>query len=524
MHRLIAREVQEREELQLPKPSQEVKHQELKDHVPKDTGGNRPGCEVKDTEKGLANTFTLDPRFGQPVDPKEIRWFCPLLALEKFAHRWLRREYVALVHARFFADGKYWNREWDLFYIHSLDEHKPLLLIPQTSFASLLSDIQREFPYLDLDPDDPFYLAAGIVVQFPEHPRFLPRFLGCCTSKAELKVMVENIPPFLQGAHYPRSSASPTPEMRFKFKQIVEDLERQDHAKAEKAKKQRERERLGRELKKLEQLRRAQRYLGLRPHRSRMSLPHCPLRIFDPNSPVPHLFDQDLVFIAFDVEAYEHNPSVITELGIAILDSRDIQGVAPGKTGSNWFDKIRTRHIRINENSHLKNRDYVNGCEDRFEFGESEFLDFRHVSKLVAQVIKDVCKYEPHPNPEAAHFAHVPPVSTTLPGSGVTSGKISDSKAQAQPVRRKFALIGHAPIGDCNMIASMGCNPLNYANLLEVLDTGKLFEAWRNEQQPRSLTYIIDALGFVAWHPHNAGNDAVYSLWAFLGTCVQASI
>ena len=82
-------------------------------------------------------------------------------------------------------------------------------------------------------------------------------------------------------------------------------------------------------------------------------------------------FEQEasVVFVCVDVEAYERNTKLVTEIGIATLDTKDIASVVPGEEGANWMSCIRARHFRINEHKHLNNVDFVAGCADRFEFG-----------------------------------------------------------------------------------------------------------------------------------------------------------
>lgn len=79
--------------------------------------------------------------------------------------------------------------------------------------------------------------------------------------------------------------------------------------------------------------------------------------------------EESVVFVCVDVEAYERNTKLITEIGIATLDTEDITSVVPGEGGTNWISCIRARHFRINEHKHLNNVDFVAGCADRFEFG-----------------------------------------------------------------------------------------------------------------------------------------------------------
>jgi hypothetical protein len=90
---------------------------------------------------------------------------------------------------------------------------------------------------------------------------------------------------------------------------------------------------------------------------------------FDPEKLPPFEQEDSVVFVCIDVEAYERNASLITEIGIATLDTVDIKSLAPGESGTNWMAMIRARHFRINEYKHLHNSEFVQGCADKFEFG-----------------------------------------------------------------------------------------------------------------------------------------------------------
>lgn len=78
---------------------------------------------------------------------------------------------------------------------------------------------------------------------------------------------------------------------------------------------------------------------------------------------------KDFVLVCFDVEAIERPPNPISEIGIAILDTRDIAKTAPGPVGEEWWPLIKAHHLRVRELSALVNRDYVHGCPDAFNFG-----------------------------------------------------------------------------------------------------------------------------------------------------------
>jgi hypothetical protein len=90
---------------------------------------------------------------------------------------------------------------------------------------------------------------------------------------------------------------------------------------------------------------------------------------FDPVKPTPFEPEGEVVFVCIDVEAVERNQNLITEIGVATLDTKDIAHLAPGEKGENWMKMIRPRHFRINEQKHHVNHEFVVGCPDKFEFG-----------------------------------------------------------------------------------------------------------------------------------------------------------
>jgi hypothetical protein len=90
---------------------------------------------------------------------------------------------------------------------------------------------------------------------------------------------------------------------------------------------------------------------------------------FDPAKPTPFEPEGEVVFVCIDVEAVERNQNLITEIGVATLDTKDISHLAPGEKGENWMKMIRPRHFRVNEQKHHVNHEFVVGCPDKFEFG-----------------------------------------------------------------------------------------------------------------------------------------------------------
>ena len=250
-------------------------------------------------------------------------------------------------------------------------------------------------------------------------------------------------------------------------------------------------------------LRRTQRYLGLLPRQHTedpLSIPNltwdelqtaqqeytnrpsrATLPAIDLSQPVPHPFDNSVVFICVDVESFERNHNLITEIGISTLDTNDLVNLAPGEGGVNWQGALRARHFRIIENNHLVNKDFIAGCADRFEkvFGESEFISIKDAPQIVASCFR-------HP------FSGMPSISEW--NESTTEGIAN----------RNIVLVGHDTATDIAYLRSLGYDISNLKSLLECLDTATLFRALKYESNARSLGSILLDLDLMGWNLHNA--------------------
>lgn len=78
---------------------------------------------------------------------------------------------------------------------------------------------------------------------------------------------------------------------------------------------------------------------------------------------------ENVIFFCVDIEALERPPNPVSEVGIAVLDSKDIRNIPPGACGRNWWPLIRAHHLRTHEYAGLVNHRFVAGCPDYFDFG-----------------------------------------------------------------------------------------------------------------------------------------------------------
>jgi hypothetical protein len=105
----------------------------------------------------------------------------------------------------------------------------------------------------------------ALVSRFPDHPRCTPRYLGRSRSREDYDKMLENVPD-------PKTDYPPLDDLSLEaFKQLMEDSFEAQRAKNKASKAKKQQERLVKQKTLMDQFRRAQRYLGLRPTISRAS-------------------------------------------------------------------------------------------------------------------------------------------------------------------------------------------------------------------------------------------------------------
>ncbi|KAI4671084.1 uncharacterized protein J4E88_009482 [Alternaria novae-zelandiae] len=418
--------------------------------------------------------------------------FTPIQALSKYPYKYCDKSHMQDIASAFFDQGKFWQREWDLYYVWDIEEtSKPFVLVRESQVLALLGEINKHLN-LSLRISDQ-QREEGLLVQFPDHPRCLPRYLGRSHSREDVDSMAENAP----NEHFRAAGESSHPPLEQPtledFKQLMENLAEAQKAKnkANKAKKQQER--LGKNKSMTDQFKRASRYLGLRDSIQNPSLSTLSPAV-DPSQPAPFPFDQSVVFVCVDVESYERAHHKITEVGVATLDTRELVGVPPGVDGEAWREKIRARHFRIKEHRHLVNSEFVAGHPDSFKFGHSTFISLKEAASHVA-----ACFHAPFAAENGDDFlSHFDPTE-----------------------KRNIVFLGHDTLGDVRYLQQLGYDPMKVENILEAMDTATMYKVWRREQQPTSLGRIMNAFDVPAWFLHNAGNDAVYTVWAMLAICVK---
>ena len=281
-----------------------------------------------------------------------------------------------------------------------------------------------------------------------------------------------------------------------RFKAFVREIELKDQAKHRKTEEQsalRKLQRFSKQKQWRQQVKRTQQYLGLYTARTPAAgsveavcsgiegLTVSP-RVVEEDSGRPthgdlesphNDLDTMAILISVDVEAFEFNQKLITEIGISTLDTVDLLGLRPGAKGNNWTAKIRSRHFRIREHSHRINKVHVEGCPDKFDFGQSEWISEQHVVSVL-------------------------------------EGCFNPSRSPYSSGTCKVVLVGHDVAGDVKYLKELGFDVNRMIS--DCIDTSDLYKASRRDSRQSALSTLLLQYGIAAKHLHNAGNDASYTL------------
>lgn len=397
--------------------------------------------------------------------------------------------------------------------------------MPAVEVEDLLFEINSRlklklgFPHPSTEP--------GFVLSFLTEGSPRPRYLGRLTTENDSETMESKIPGsnFKQNGEEgldPRSF----PAFRVKMEAAIQAGKNRSKVSKEKRKK----ERIITKGSWCAQLKRARCYLGLRPRWSALTNPHSipnlsweeeqkaveeeeiarasRVRKIDVTKPVPNSFHENVIFISIDVESYERDRKAVTEIGVSTLDTNDLVDIPPGEGGVAWMKKIRSRHFRVKETSHLVNSDFIAGCADRFEkeFGTSEWISIGEAPQVVASCFK-----HPYSDPDLVDRFPENPFDQSGQASSYSNGTFlpdhvsEDDKAS----KRNIILVGHDIKADIDYLRAIGYDVGSATGLLEAIDTADIFRALKHEHQSRNLGSVLLDLELVGWNLHNAVSNRV---------------
>ncbi|KAH7041198.1 uncharacterized protein B0I36DRAFT_358387 [Microdochium trichocladiopsis] len=369
------------------------------------------------------------------------------------------------------------NRAWDFYFMlqPGSTSRDTLLLVPLPQLQSFLGAASTElgsFRILSQIRQDRMLDTATMS---PDWPR--PRFLGRVKNAQALKPAIKLVQEY-PADNYDHLTIEAYKAYKWKM-EILHNAGKGSSGKEnlamlrmEKLEKQK---RNGRVVK------RVQRYLGLRGSHSHVDGSGASTTAWTPDMVAPFHPKDNVRFVCIDVEAFEFNTKLLTEFGFAVLDTEDISGIAPGENGSNWISAVKGHHFIINEYSHLKNKRFVKGCPEKFNFGRSGFAWLRDMPKIAARIFGD---------PDASNV-------------------------------RPLVLVGHDIVGDLRYLRQIGYNVWNTGHVIDEVDTQVMFRRLQRSPNGRSLITACEAVNIETKDLHNAGNDAWYTLAAMIAMAVK---
>ena len=200
---------------------------------------------------------------------------------------------------------------------------------------------------------------------------------------------------------------------------------------------------------------------------------------------------RDVVFICIDCEAFEFVQSKITEIGVAVLDTKDIQAIEPGKNAAAWLAKMQHAHYRPVQYSQFVNRRHVKGCEASFNFGASTWINLADSGTVLDRIFSD-----PAALVQAADF------EVDLPKQ-----------------RRNIIFVGHGLNNDKTFLNQLGFPLASVTSIARDMDTQII--AGRTKKTQVALQRLLLSLELQPVNLHNGGNDAAYTLQALILMAVK---
>ncbi|KAK1523171.1 QDE-2-interacting protein [Colletotrichum paranaense] len=382
-----------------------------------------------------------------------------------------------------FFDDMTEEHTWDFFYVYhpkALDQ-SPYIFVPTIQFQHFLdivnASIQTKLTIPAGKPGEMFYLVFG------SSCTIRPKYIARSASHNEYLALNDAIPP-------PEDDDACDDATVFGMETLMKLLNM--HANFKDVKTKSKKKKQNKALNRAESLYDAQLYLGLRPNAGDVDEKNKKVEL---EKPVPHALEQNVVFVCIDIEVAEEHHGTVLEIGISTLDTNDLVGVPPGESGRNWVPFIKNRHLVTYEYRHIRNRKYLKGCPELFNFGKSEYPKLSELPDKVCTAVSDLS------------FAN------------------KEDAADKDKRPRTIVLLGHDLGADLGYLDKMGVELWGISGVASrTLDSKDMHQAWRGESQGRSLGMVLTDLGVEHSNLHNAGNDAAYTMQAMLGVAVRERV
>ncbi|KAI1427024.1 hypothetical protein F5Y12DRAFT_793337 [Xylaria sp. FL1777] len=425
----------------------------------------------------ISNAFEpLRLAFGEVSEKGTI--FVPFKLVRAYPHKYVGKSKQEQV-IEIFNETLLKGRVWDFFSQHDpTTTNAPLLLTPTIQFEQFLNIVNYKI-------DGGLAIPKGragerFSLTFGEWDTPRPRFLGRANSASVLDALEARVQ-MLPADDLSDLSPSCYQMYRDKMDDIYKSFK---PGKGEKKREAARQKRIQKNKDSGRMLKRVQRYLGLRQAISYSSFNRSMTTNWDVSKLVPFKARESVRFICVDVEAYEKDMRLVTEIGLAIVDTEDLIGICPGERGEYWFSLVQAYHFRIQERYYMVNSKYVQGCPEAFNFGKSQMVSIKDINKVVGKIIGD-----------------------------------EESEDQ-----RPVILVGHDIEQDLKYLTTIGYNPWCIPLIVDEVDTKAMFQRMERNVSGRSLAVMCAELGIPGDNYHNAGNDAVYTLRAMITMAIKRTV
>ncbi|KAL5888665.1 hypothetical protein ACKVWC_003924 [Pyricularia oryzae] len=407
---------------------------------------------------------------GQLAPRDEL--FTPWSLVEKYPVNFIGNSNRPAASPYFQTPAVYDNQIWDFYYIQSPEAGKShVLFVPTKQFQHLLKYINAAIGINLTIPigtnADKFKVRFGL----GGTPR--PRFLGRTASLGEFLAL-----PNLKSLPKDNPFNGVTPQAQQQFRELMQGLSNvQTFKKGDAKKKKRAIQRVADRQKWGLTTKRVQRYLGLRQGKQQSVVQELQnLTLGNSQAKLP----PNIKFACVDVETYELNHNIVTEIGIAEIDTSSLRGIPAGDKTQNWFSMIKSHHYVVKENAWATNGQHVANNQQNFSFGQSQLVSRANIVQQVA--------------------SHIGMPSPSRPGYRDAC----------------VVLVGHDIMADVEHLEKVNYDARKVPEIFDVVDTAHMFQHWRRESNATKLSRVLESLEISHRYLHNAGNDATYTLQAML--------
>ncbi|KAL1911262.1 hypothetical protein Sste5344_003066 [Sporothrix stenoceras] len=387
--------------------------------------------------------------------------FCPWIIVQNYHSWFVGKQNGARIGPYFEKSAILKWQEWDFCYLWHPAKDKEstyVLMVPTRQFQSFLDRLNKTLNIQLTIP--PGVNGDKFAVIFGQMKTPVPRFLGRAPDLVAFGRLTKAVPP-LDPVDAIFELSNVEPRAREMFVRKVNGLSHKYDKTADRTNKS-EKNRKKRLLDRRawgQQIKRVQRYMGIRekidavPYRD--NAPRYIMQSIDYSLVPPFIQEDHVIFVAMDIESYEFNHGLITELGFAILDTRKLAGQPPGPGCENWLSLIEGRHLRTTEYLTMVNRDML---------------------AIVTSILQPWS-----PNGE----------------------------------RRNVVLVGHDIKSDIALVKNIGFHVTDDM-FMDIVDTQFIHQYLHMKSQQASLKSVLTDLEIEHYFLHNGGNDAMYTLQAMV--------